>query len=52
MPPTMGRRRKTDTGLEPRVYLNHGAYYYVHPSGKWERLGTTTIGFRPVWDDS
>ncbi len=19
--------------------------------GKWERLGTTTIGFRPVWDD-
>jgi formylglycine-generating enzyme required for sulfatase activity len=20
--------------------------------GKWERLGTTTIGFRPVWDDS
>jgi formylglycine-generating enzyme required for sulfatase activity len=20
--------------------------------GKWERLGTTTIGFRPVWDDA
>lgn len=40
MPPTMGRRRKLDTGLEPRVYLNHGAYYYVHPNGKWERLGT------------
>jgi formylglycine-generating enzyme required for sulfatase activity len=20
--------------------------------GKWERIGTTTIGFRPVWDDS
>lgn len=36
----MGRRRKIDAGLEPRVYLNHGAYYYVHPSGKWERLGT------------
>lgn len=40
MPPTMGRRRKTETGLEPRVYLNHGAYYYVHRDGKWERLGT------------
>ena len=40
MPPTMGRRRKSDTGLELRVYLNHGAYYYVHRDGKWERLGT------------
>jgi hypothetical protein len=20
--------------------------------GKWERLGTTTIGFRPVWEDA
>lgn len=40
MAPTMGRRRKTDAGLEPRVYLNHGAYYYVHRDGKWERLGT------------
>lgn len=38
--PNMGRRRKTDLGLEPRVYLNHGAYFYVHPGGKWERLGT------------
>lgn len=37
---SMGRRRKIDDGLEPRVYLNHGAYYYVHPNGKWERLGT------------
>ena len=36
----MGRRRKNDLGLEPRVYLNHGAFYYVHPSGKWERRGT------------
>lgn len=36
----MGRRRKTDLDLEPRVYLNHGAFYYVHPGGKWERLGT------------
>lgn len=37
----MGRKRKSsDTGLEPRVYRNHGAFYYVHPGGKWERLGT------------
>lgn len=37
---TMGRRRKKDDGLEPRVYLNHGAFFYVHKDGKWERLGT------------
>lgn len=35
----MGRRRKSDPGLESRVYLNHGAFYYVHRDGKWERLG-------------
>ena len=39
MAPTMGRRRKTDTGLEARVYLNHGSYYYVHRDGRWEPLG-------------
>lgn len=37
---TMGRRRKVDAGLEPRVYLNHGAYFYVHRDGRWERIGT------------
>lgn len=37
----MGRRRKVDTGLEPRVYVNHGALFYVHrDTGRWERLGT------------
>ncbi|WP_172965887.1 tyrosine-type recombinase/integrase [Achromobacter xylosoxidans] len=38
----MGRKRKSaDLGLPPRVYLKHGAFYYVHPgSGKWERIGT------------
>jgi integrase len=37
---TMGRKRKsTDTGLEPRVYTKHGAFYYVHRDGRWERLG-------------
>ena len=38
----MGRKRKhNDLGLPPRVYLRHGAFYYVHPNtGKWERIGT------------
>jgi integrase len=37
----MGRKRKSaDTGLEPRVYQQHGALYYVHRDGRWERLGT------------
>lgn len=37
----MGRRRKTDDGLVPRVYFNNGAYFYVHKSpARWERLGT------------
>lgn len=41
---TMGRRRKSgDSGLEPRVYLNHGAYYYVHRDGRWERLDTDKV---------
>jgi integrase len=36
----LGRRRKNpDAGLEPRVYQKHGAFYYVHRTGKWERLG-------------
>lgn len=36
----MGRRRKTATDLEPRVYERAGAYYYVHRgTGKWEGLG-------------
>ena len=36
----MGRKRKsTETGLQPRVYEKHGAFYYVHREGRWERLG-------------
>lgn len=39
MPP-MGRRRKNpDSGLQPRVYPKHGAFYYVHRDGTWEHLG-------------
>jgi integrase len=36
----MGRKRKVDNGLEKRVYESHGAFYYVHPDGRWEHLGT------------
>lgn len=34
----MGRTRKTRRDLPPRVYVKHGAYYFVHPRGKWQRL--------------
>lgn len=37
----MGRTRKNNAlGLPERVYVSHGAFYYAHRSGKWERLGT------------
>jgi integrase len=35
-----GRRKNNPLGLEPRVYAKHGAFYYVHRDGKWEKLGT------------
>lgn len=34
----VGRRRKSNHNLPPRVVLNHGAYYYIHKTGKWEKL--------------
>ena len=37
---SVGRRRKDDSqGLPQRVYLRSGSLYYVHPNGKWERIG-------------
>ena len=36
----MGRPRKSRKDLPPRVYTKHGAYYYVHASGKWQRLAS------------
>jgi hypothetical protein len=35
----MGRRRKANKRLPPRVYLKHGAYYFVDSDAKWHRLG-------------
>ena len=34
----MGRRRKINFNLPPRMYLKHGAYYYVTRENKWIRL--------------
>lgn len=34
----MGRPRKNRRDLPERVYYHHGAYYYVHPNKKWEKL--------------
>lgn len=37
----MGRKRTKDRDLPSRVYLRHGAYFFVEPSGKWIRLADT-----------
>ena len=37
----MGRKRTSNKGLPQRVYLKHGAYYFVTQNGKWIRLGKT-----------
>lgn len=36
----MGRPRKSRKDLPARVYVKHAAYYYVHLSGKWQRLAS------------
>lgn len=35
---SMGRRRKSNFNLPPRLYFKHGAYYYVSRENKWTRL--------------
>lgn len=35
----VGRHRTKNKGLPKRVYLRHGAYYFVDHGGKWIRLG-------------
>ncbi len=37
----MGRKRRTNKGLPSRVYLKHGAFYFVTTGSKWIRLGQT-----------
>lgn len=37
----MGRKRTHNPlNLPPRVYAKHGAFYYFHKDGRWQRLGT------------
>lgn len=36
--PRMGRKRTKDKDLPSRVYMRHGAYYFVDTAGKWHRL--------------
>ena len=37
----MGRKRQSNPlDLPDRVYPKHGAFYYVHRDGRWEKLGT------------
>lgn len=45
----MGRRRSKEENtlnLPPRCYPKHGAFWYVHRTGKWERLGTDVVEAR------
>lgn len=35
----MGRKRKTDKHLPPKVYLRRGAYYFVNKDHRWIPLG-------------
>jgi integrase len=35
---TVGRRRKTDLHLPPRVYIKSGSYYFVNSNNQWKRL--------------
>jgi integrase len=36
-------------GLPRRVYLRHGAYYFVTPAGKWLRLSTEKAGLAAMF---
>ncbi len=37
----VGKKRKTNKHLPQRVYLKHGAYYFVDHQYKWHRLGVS-----------
>jgi integrase len=34
----VGRKRKTNLNLPPRVYIKGGSYYYVHLNNTWQKL--------------
>ncbi|ABO22866.1 tyrosine-type recombinase/integrase [Shewanella loihica] len=37
----MGRRRKSDNHLPPKVYQRSGSYYFVDKDGKWIKLASS-----------
>ena len=45
----MGRKRKTRLDLPERVYYHHEAYFYVHKSGKWEKLDADYAKAMALW---
>lgn len=45
----MGRKRTSRLDLPERVYFHHQAYYYVHRSGKWEKLDTDYVKAMAIW---
>lgn len=45
----MARKRTTRLDLPERVYFHHGAYYFVHASGKWEKLDRDYIKAMARW---
>src|SRR6185312_4248165 len=45
----MGKNRKTNKHLPPRVYIKNGAYYYVDRKNKWHFLARTFTEAMAVW---
>lgn len=45
----MGRHRKSDHHLPPRLYQKNGGYYYVHQNNKWEFLGRDLADAKRKW---
>src|SRR6185312_6856349 len=45
----MGKNRKTNKHLPPRVYIKNGAYYYVDRKNKWDFLARTFTEAMAVW---
>lgn len=45
----MARKRTSRLDLPERVYFHHGAYYFVHASGKWEKLDRDYIKAMARW---
>lgn len=37
----MGRKRKSDNHLPPKVYQRSGSYYFVDKDGKWIKIGSS-----------